>query len=144
MNLTQERMRQLLDYNPETGDFTWLKCTGRRVVHGERAGWPDDRGYIKIGIDGRKYFAHRLVWLHVFGRWPTAVIDHINHVRHDNRIANLRDVSIIDNCRNSSARTKRKTFAISSFRCPRKAYLAYCEAAISRFGDKAVLCAESS
>jgi hypothetical protein len=56
------------------------------------AGYPGSDGYIQIGLIGNIYSAHRLAWLYIYGEWPTAVIDHKNWVRADNRIANLRDV----------------------------------------------------
>jgi hypothetical protein len=86
------RVREVLAYDPETGQFTWRVSTGPRGVAGARAGTTNLRGYIEISLDGRKYLAHRLVWAHVYGIWPDDQIDHINGDRADNRIVNLRDV----------------------------------------------------
>jgi hypothetical protein len=99
-NLTAERLRSLLSYEAESGTFRWRhdRIRGRlRVVNaeaGEVAGSVrPNSGYVRIGIDGRQYFAHRLAWLYTYGAWPTSEIDHRNGVRSDNRLANLRDVS---------------------------------------------------
>ncbi len=51
-------------------------------------------------IDRRKLLLHRAAWLYVYGSWPAGVIDHINGVKHDNRIANLRDVTRSENQHN--------------------------------------------
>jgi len=91
--LTQERLLEVLDYNSETGHFTWKVRTGPRGKAGSKAGTPHKRGYWKISIDGKIYSAHRLAWLYAYGRWPTDQLDHINHVKDDNRLANLREAS---------------------------------------------------
>jgi hypothetical protein len=101
--LTAERLRELLDYDPATGVFTWRLVNRRafRAKAGDRAGTrPDGAGYLPIGVDGKVYRAHRLAWLHVHGTWPFGVIDHINGIRHDNRIENLRDVPVKINAQN--------------------------------------------
>jgi len=91
-DLTAERLRQVLDYDPATGRFTRRK--NGRVV-GNKSG----SGYITIYVDGANRNAHRLAWLHVHGKWPSKCIDHINGIRTDNRIENLRDVEQSENIR---------------------------------------------
>jgi hypothetical protein len=98
-NLTAERLRQLVDYDPETGIFTW-KIKRKKVVVGERAGRMMNSGYQAIGIEYGLYLAHRLAWLYVYGEWPKHNLDHINGNRLDNRIANLRDVPQVVNAQN--------------------------------------------
>lgn len=83
----------LLDYSPSTGIFKW-KVDRRRKCIGQKAGGEStSRGYQRIKIDQKRYYSHRLAWLFVYGQWPGNEIDHINGIRNDNRIDNLRDVS---------------------------------------------------
>ena len=91
VNLTAARLRELLSYDENTGIFIWQVSTGR-VKPGTVAGNPN-HGHVRLQIDGSEYWAHRLAWLYVYGVWPTQQIDHINGIRSDNRILNLRDVS---------------------------------------------------
>lgn len=98
--LTQQRVRDLLSYNPDTGTFVWIKPTARRVRVGDLAGYNDGGGYLRVSIDGKKIKNHRLVWLYVYGYLPDGDIDHINGIKDDNRISNLRFVSHKDNSRN--------------------------------------------
>ena len=91
--LTQERLKELLDYDPATGVFVWKVPKARPVKAGNKAGYSESDGYISIQIDRKRYKAHRLVWLHVYGRWPKEEIDHINRIRGDNRLENLREVT---------------------------------------------------
>ena len=95
--LTQERLREVLDYNPNTGVFIWKVATANAIKVGSVAGATEGSGYTQIQIDTCLYHAKRLAWLYVFGRWPNDQIDHINGDRQDDRIANLRDVSVAEN-----------------------------------------------
>lgn len=97
--LTTERLRELLHYDPESGDFSWRASDGGRVA-GRPVGSKNAFGYLRIRVDGRRYMAHRLAWLHVHGEWPEGEIDHRNRVKDDNRIANLRPVSRSENMQN--------------------------------------------
>ena len=99
--LTQARLKEILDYNPETGVFVWKQKLNRRMVVGSKAGTVNSNGYVQIAIDGKKHLAHRLAWLYTYGCWPNKEIDHINRIKTDNRIANLRDVSRAENEWNS-------------------------------------------
>lgn len=92
-NLSAERLRELLNYDPLSGNLTWKIRTSNRIKVGDIAGALLLTGYLSISIDGKLHRAHRLVWLWVYGVWPDAELDHINGVRTDNRIANLRDVT---------------------------------------------------
>jgi hypothetical protein len=90
--VTAERLRSLFHYCDDTGVFTRIASIPRGGQAGSVAGGKTGAGYVALYIDGRRYWAHRLVWLYMHGRWPKE-IDHINGVRDDNRIANLREVS---------------------------------------------------
>ena len=98
--LTQEKLKTHLFYDPDTGDFTRIAAFSNSAKVGDTAGTVVD-GYVRIGISGIIYKAHRLVWLYMYNKWPNN-IDHINHNRSDNRLKNLRDVSHIANSRNKS------------------------------------------
>lgn len=95
-----EQVKELLDYNPETGIFTWKTNVSKNVKVGSVAGTLSS-GYIRIRIHGKGYYAHRLAWLLTYGTLPKDQIDHINGIRTDNRICNLRDVSIRQNNQNT-------------------------------------------
>ena len=98
--LTQKQVKKYLDYNPYTGIFKWKIDRYKRIKAGDIAGSLDKEGYILIGIDYKRYKAHRLAWLYVYGEFTKEVIEHINHKKSDNRIENLRSVSQSINCRN--------------------------------------------
>ncbi|WP_126969043.1 HNH endonuclease [Xanthomonas sp. BRIP62411] len=111
--LTQLRLRELLDYDLETGQFVW-RFAKRRELIGKRAGTPQARGYIQIQVDGRIYLAHRLAWLYVHGAWPTQQIDHIDGDRRNNRVANLREASPGQNQQNRAKQIQRSGNGVSS------------------------------
>lgn len=98
--LTADRLRELLDYCPDTGVFTWRVRAAKCVKVGDVAGRFDAYGYWRIQIDGRKHLAHRLAWLYTTGEFPPDQIDHINGDRSDNRIANLRAATDAENKHN--------------------------------------------
>jgi len=106
--LTAARLRELLAYNPETGIFTWLVSCGRRGAGTVTGSALHDRGYLRIGIKGRRYFAHRLAFLYMTGEWPPAQIDHINGRRDDNRWTNLRAATQSENFANSGPRSRNR------------------------------------
>lgn len=94
------RLKELIHYDPESGDFTWLIKRGRSAVAGSMAGTITNRGYRQIYIDRTPYLAHRLAWFYMNGKWPEEDIDHINHNRSDNRICNLRAATRSQNSQN--------------------------------------------
>jgi hypothetical protein len=101
--LTQARLHELLAYDEATGCFTWRVSKSRSIQVGASAGSIGDKGYRRIAIDGRNYRAARLAWLYVYGTWPQHHIDHMNRQRDDDRVCNLRDVSVITNLMNRDA-----------------------------------------
>lgn len=102
MMITADELRRLLNYDPKTGVFTNRTFRGLRALEGAEAGNITSNGYIDVTIRKRKYKAHRLAWLYVYGEWPENNIDHINRIKTDNRISNLRDVTQAENGRNKS------------------------------------------
>ena len=98
--LTIQRISELLDYNKDTGIFVWKIRTSNCIQIGDIAGGLNVDGYLRIKIDGKKYFAHRLAWACVYGSWPVNDIDHIDGIRNNNRISNLRDVTRSVNLQN--------------------------------------------
>lgn len=88
MNLTADRLRDVLRYDPATGIFVWVVLLSNKGPIGAAAGSTDKHGYINIGIDNKEYKAHRLAWLYVTSEWPKTGIDHRNGVPSDNRFIN--------------------------------------------------------
>lgn len=101
--ITQERLKEVLDYNRDTGEFFWKKQISNRIKVGNLAG-NYSYGYREISIDKRPYKVHQLVWFLENGYIPENDLDHINRIRNDNRIENLREVSRQCNMRNSGLR----------------------------------------
>lgn len=99
--LKWKTLTEILDYNSSTGLFYWKVASGR-VSIGAEAGTNHNAGYRQIRINGKLYLAHRLAWFYVYKEWPTQKVDHINRIKHDNRIINLRCVSDIENAHNSN------------------------------------------
>lgn len=149
--LTQEYIKSLLDYDPETGLFTW-KARPREMFKTERAfstfnarhcggkaGNMSATGYWYICIDYKKRRAHRLAWLYVYGYMPKE-IDHINGDRLDNRICNLRSVDRSENNRNMGI-SRRNTSGTTGVYSTRGLWGAYVTSggktkSLGRFGSK--------
>ena len=155
--LTQERLKELLDYDPLTGVFRWRVYRARGARPGSIAGTPNDNGYILIGIDGVVRRAHRLAWLYINGKQPTGLIDHVNGDKTDNRIANLRLATKSTNGANSKTRCDSSIglkgvyrnrarysariscngtrYRLGTYDTPELAHAAYCAAARRYFGE---------
>jgi len=93
-----EVLNELLEYNPDTGILTWKISRGGWIIKGKEAGCKS-RGYREVQIAGKSYKSHRIIWKMVYGNDPDVdkVIDHINQVKDDNRICNLRVVTVTEN-----------------------------------------------
>lgn len=130
--LTVERVRELLDYNPETGVFVWKPrqesafktkraySVFEAAFSGKEAGSADRGGYILIRVDGVLYKAHRLAWLYVTGSWPKFEIDHIDGSTSNNAWGNLRDVEATVNCQNKRRpQSNSSTKLLGAFKCIR-------------------------
>ncbi len=88
-DLTAQRLRELLHYDPETGIFYAKKRRGPLSV-GKSSGTITPDGYVQISLHRSLYLAHRLAWLYVFGEFPSQQIDHKDRDGTNNRIENLR------------------------------------------------------
>jgi hypothetical protein len=114
-------LRQLLDYNPETGILTWkfrprkfCKTDHEQVrwnkrFSGKQAGLKAKDGYLVMCVLNKQYKAHRVCWSLHWGREPQGQIDHINGDKTDNKINNLRDVSARENATNRKRISRNKS-----------------------------------
>lgn len=90
--LTADTLRSALKYDQETGVFTWINPR-KKALRGCQAGrLHKQRGYREIYIGGKLYYAHRLAWLYMSGKFPSKLIDHIDHKKDNNSWCNLREV----------------------------------------------------
>jgi len=99
----QEYLKETFNYNPFTGLF--YKLSDPLII----AGHSHPKGYVQICIKGKSYLAHRLAWLYTKGRWPKDQIDHINCIKSDNRIENLREATNTENHQNKSLQSNNKS-----------------------------------
>ena len=97
--LTHSELLALVTYDPETGEFYARHNRGKWVA-GSRIGTTRKTGYRQLCLYGQIYLAHRVAWLYVHGQWPVAGLDHVNRVRGDNRICNLREATQAQNHEN--------------------------------------------
>ena len=158
--ITAERLRELLHYDPETGEWTWARPQkASHMKPGDRAGSFFVQGYRGIMIDGRRYKEHRLAFLYMTDDWPPGSIDHINLDKADNRWSNLRVATRSQNRANQPAdktnklklkgvcRLRRaflaqitvngKKTCLGLFDCPAAAHFAYVVAADKAHGEYA-------
>lgn len=162
-DLTQTSLKSVLHYNKDTGIFTRIAKTSFCVQLGEIAGGFDIKGYIRISVFNKRYKAHRLAFLYMTGRWPKDQVDHINHIKDDNRWVNLRECSQTQNKGNTplrknnksgfkgvcwhknggkwqaAIRVNNKRFFLGLFDNKKDAAIAYNSAAVKEFGKFACL-----
>ncbi len=101
-NITPELLCQLLRYEPKTGKLFW-KDSNLEAFTSNR------KGYRVGAVNKFMFSAHRVAWAMHYGEWPNGQIDHINHIRNDNRIENLRDISPHENSKNLGLSTRNKS-----------------------------------
>lgn len=106
--LTAKRLREVLSYDPITGEFRWL-ISSNHIAVGSTAGTIESQGYCQIKVDQRIYKAHRLAWLYMHGVWPTNQIDHEDGVKANNIFTNLRQATNTENMLNLPKRATNKT-----------------------------------
>lgn len=109
--LTQKRLKELLKYDKKSGIFTRKTGRGGKKAN-DIAGSLHKTGYIIINVDEKSYQAHRLAWLYVYGEMPKEQIDHINHIKTDNAIKNLRMATQKENSKNMS-KSKKNTSGVT-------------------------------
>jgi hypothetical protein len=107
--VSHTELLEILDYNSDSGTFIWKISPKRGMPSGSVAGSNRWDGYVAIFINRRSYYAHVLAWFYVHGEWPSGELDHINQVKSDNRIANLRVVTKSQNCQNRPIRIDNKS-----------------------------------
>lgn len=110
----QERLKEVYNYDPESGLFTFKIKRGPMEV-GSLAGTVNKGGYIQMSFDGKLYVAHRLAWLYMTGSWPDGWVDHRDTIRTNNRFDNLRVVTptVSNRNRNMNKRNTSGTTGIS-------------------------------
>lgn len=148
---TQERLKELLNYDPETGVFTWkVERPGMQVDN--IAGTTTSNGYVRIAVDGLKYLANRLAWMYHFGEDPGELsVDHRNRNPSKNNIVNLRLASHSQNRKNTASKgfiwekarkkwraqikVNNKYIFLGRYHCQWQAHEAYWDARYKYFGE---------
>ncbi len=146
-------MKKLLDYDPETGNFTWKVNRGNQIHIGDVAGYLNKHlGYRMITLDNRLYYAHRLAILYMTGEFPRSHTDHKRGRRADNRWEEIREATQGQNLRNRKARgyyrsrkthgwnvklmVDRRVIYIGTFKTRKEAKAAYLKACERHHGSE--------
>lgn len=118
-----DELKSSLHYDRESGIFSWLSSTNRRIKIGAKAGcvgrMASGKSYIIIGYQGKNYYAHRIAFLLETGEMPREEVDHINGDGTDNRFCNLRMVSRSENAKNLRGRTGLESGVCGVYKCSR-------------------------
>ena len=117
--LTQERLREVISYDPETGEMYRKKCFFKKMAN-KPAGNVGSRGYLQLSVEGNTYPLHRIAWMYMYGKLPDGQIDHIDGNRQNNKISNLRDITQSENLQNlrSAKRSNKVGMLGVSFHAP--------------------------
>jgi hypothetical protein len=164
---TADEVRARLSYDPESGELTWLPRPGQdRHTRAWNTTWAGKRaghlnrvhGYVEVGLFGKLYPAHRVIFLIVTGEWPADQVDHRDGNRTNNLFSNLRPATNSENAFNARRYSdnksqlkgawptangryraqitiKGRTYSLGCFATPEEAHRAYCEAAKRHFGQ---------
>lgn len=101
MNKEYERLKDFLNYDSETGIFTWKERQRKAgAIRSNGIAGSISHGYVQIKFNRQFYRAHKIAWFFIYGEVPKNHLDHINGIRSDNRISNLREVSRAENSQN--------------------------------------------
>jgi hypothetical protein len=118
-DLDHSKLREILDYDQNTGIFSWKISVSRNIKVGQQAGSKKE-GYRIIRVMGHRLYEHRLAWFYVYRTWPTKDLDHINASFDDNRIENLRETSESQNMANARLNKNNRSGFRGVFFNPRK------------------------
>lgn len=102
----ETNLSDIFSYSPEDGSLYRAVGQQNRLISCK-----DRDGYIVVKVGKKNYFAHRLCWYLAYGTWPTKQIDHVNGVRDDNRLCNLREATPSQNAHNQRNVSKRNKYS---------------------------------
>jgi hypothetical protein len=114
---TQNDLKSILNYNSESGIFVWISPPNDRIPFGSIAGSYDGKGYLRIKIDGKHYYTHRLAWLYMTGEWPKDQIDHLDNIKDNNAWSNLREADNSQNQINTPCKATNKYGIKGVYKC---------------------------
>lgn len=106
---SQTFLLKFFSYDPDTGVLTRRLPISASCLAGDVVGTPNKKGYLMTQISRKGHMVHRLIWTYVYGFSPSLHIDHINRIKSDNRLSNLREVTNVQNCLNSSLSKRNKS-----------------------------------
>lgn len=107
--MSEGLIKSSFTYDPNTGNLFWATQPASKIKIGDKAGTLSKKGYLTVKLLGKMHLVHRIIWLLSYGAWPEDQVDHINGIRDDNRLENLRAVSGQENQRNRRLSCKNKT-----------------------------------
>lgn len=109
MTNIDQMLRDCVTYDPDTGLFYGEYTTKSGKVMPRKFTYVNRDGYLDVGMFKRRFLLHRLAWFLFYGSWPNGILDHINRVKTDNRIANLRLATFSQNVANQDLSSRNKT-----------------------------------
>lgn len=122
--ITASYANEKLRYDPNSGSLTWAVKIGSRKI-GQSAGYIDSLGYRRVALGGILFYAHRVIWLMVTGKWPQDQIDHKDRCRSNNKWLNLRPATFSQNRMNSKKPITNTSGAKGVYRIKNGKFIAY-------------------